>query len=58
MKDWKERKQVIIELMKNEFYVPMKEKELAIMLQAAPSDRAELKKALEDNLKETNKYTH
>ena len=52
MKDWKERKQVIIELMKNEFYVPMKEKELAIMLQAAPSDRAELKKALDELLAE------
>ena len=27
MKNWKERKQIIVDLMKNEFYVPMKEKE-------------------------------
>lgn len=52
MKDWKERKQIIIELMKNEYYVPMKEKELAIMLQVAPSDRGELKKALDELLQE------
>ena len=52
MKDWKERKQIILDLMKNEFYVPMKEKELAIMLQVAPESRAELKKALEELLEE------
>ena len=52
MKDWNKRKQVIIELMNNEFYVPMKEKELAIMLQVAPEDRADLKKALEELLEE------
>ena len=50
MKNWKERKQVIVDLMKNEFYVPMKEKELAIMLQVAPEERANLKKALEELL--------
>ena len=52
MKNWKERKQVIVDLMKNEFYVPMKEKELAIMLQVAPEERANLKKALEELLSE------
>ncbi len=50
MKNWNERKQVIIDLMKNEFYVPMKEKELAIMLQVAPEERANLKRALEELL--------
>lgn len=52
MKNWKERKQVIVDLMKNEFYVPMKEKELAIMLQVAPEERVNLKKALEELLAE------
>ena len=52
MKNWKERKQIIVDLMKNEFYVPMKEKELAIMLQVAPEERANLKKALEELLSE------
>lgn len=52
MKNWKERKQVIVDLMKNEFYVPMKEKELAIMMQVAPEERANLKKALEELLAE------
>lgn len=52
MKNWQERKQVIIDFMKNEFYVPMKEKELAIMLQVEPEERANLKKALEELLAE------
>ena len=52
MKNWKERKQIIVDLMKNEFYVPMKEKELAIMLQVAPEERGNLKKALEELLAE------
>ena len=52
MKNWQQRKQVIIDLMKNEFYVPMKEKELAIMLQVEPEERANLKKALEELLAE------
>ena len=52
MKNWKERKQIIVDLMKNEFYVPMKEKELAIMLQVVPEERANLKKALEELLAE------
>ena len=52
MKNWKDRKQVIVDLMKNEFYVPMKEKELAIMLAVAPEERSNLKKALEELLAE------
>lgn len=52
MKNWQERKQVILDLMKNELYVPMKEKELAILLQVEPEDRPRLKKALEELLEE------
>ena len=37
------RKKIIIELMESDFYVPMKEKELAIMLQCEAEDRPELK---------------
>ena len=35
------RKKVICDLLKDEFYVPMKEKELAIMLQVEKEDRDE-----------------
>ena len=52
MKNWRERKQVIVDLMKNELYVPMKEKELAIILQVDADDRPQLKKALEELLDE------
>ncbi|MBQ3105013.1 MAG: ribonuclease R [Lachnospiraceae bacterium] len=52
MKSWKDRKQVILNLMKDDFYVPMKEKELAIMLQTDPEDRPQLKRALEELLAE------
>ncbi|MBQ9991667.1 MAG: ribonuclease R [Lachnospiraceae bacterium] len=52
MKNWQERKQVIVDLMKNELYVPMKEKELAIILQVEPEDRPQLKQALEELLNE------
>lgn len=41
-----------MDLMKSEYYVPMKEKELAIMLQVNPEDRPDLKKALEELLAE------
>ena len=58
MKNWKERKQIIVDLMKNEFYVPMKEKELAIMLQVAPEERANLKKALEEIYKQKVKEVY
>ena len=50
MKNWKERKQVIVDLMKNEFYVPMKEKELAILLRVEPEDREELSNVLKSLL--------
>lgn len=47
-----DRKKLICELMENKFYVPMKEKELAIFLQVAKEDREELKQILEELLKE------
>lgn len=42
-----ERRKTIMNLMKEELYVPMKEKELAIFLQVAKEDRAELKEVLD-----------
>lgn len=51
-KNYKERKQNVLELMGNEFYVPMKEKELAVMLQVAPEDRPVLSKILSELLQE------
>lgn len=52
MKSFEERKKVIEQFVAGEFYVPMKEKELAIMLQVAPEDRPEFKRALEELLLE------
>jgi len=46
-KSFEERKKIVCDLIDNEFYVPMKEKELAIMLQVAPEDRPEFKRVLE-----------
>lgn len=46
------RKKVIVELMESDFYVPMKEKELAIMLQVEPEDRPELSRILNELLME------
>lgn len=40
------RKQMICDLMENEHYVPMKEKELAVFLQVARDDREEFRKIL------------
>ncbi len=51
-KSYKERKNMILELMNNEFYVPMKEKELAVMLQVAPEDREVLGNILKELLVE------
>jgi len=51
-KTYEQRKQVILDLMKDEFYVPMKEKELAILLQVEPEDRPELSKILTELLAE------
>lgn len=42
------RKKVICDLVADELYVPMKEKELAIFLQVAGEDRAQLKQLLEE----------
>lgn len=46
------RKKVIMDLMDAEFYVPMKEKELAVMLQVSKQDRAELNRILNELLAE------
>ncbi|MBR5361173.1 MAG: ribonuclease R, partial [Lachnospiraceae bacterium] len=43
-----ERKKVILSLMDDKQYVPMKEKELAIILQVRPEDREELSSILEE----------
>lgn len=42
------RKKVICSLMEDEMYVPMKEKELAMLLQVQEGDRPELKRILEE----------
>ena len=52
MKSFEERKKSIEDLVTSEFYVPMKEKELAIMMQVEPEDRPVFKKALEELLLE------
>lgn len=49
-KSREERKKIILDLMGNDYYVPMKEKELAIMLQCEAEDRPELKSILEELL--------
>ena len=46
------RKKLICELVEDEKYVPMKEKELAIFMQVKPEDRRELKRILEELLEE------
>ena len=51
-KTFEERKQVILSMMQDELYVPMKEKELAIMLQVKPQDRGELTAVLQSLLEE------
>ena len=51
-KTFEEHKQLILNLMRDELYVPMKEKELAIILQVEPEDRAELKAVLNSLLEE------
>ncbi len=42
------RKKVICDLVKDQCYVPMKEKELAMFMQVKPEDRGELKKILSE----------
>lgn len=51
-KTFEERKKLICELVEEELYVPMKEKELAVMLQVAPEDKREFRKILESLLSE------
>ncbi len=51
-KNFETRKKLICELLDNEFYVPMKEKELAIMMQVAKEDREVFKRALDELLAE------
>lgn len=51
-KSFEEHRQIILNLMKDELYVPMKEKELAIILQVEPEDRPELKRVLNSLLDE------
>ena len=46
------RKKVIMDLVSAEFYVPMKEKELAVMLQVSRDDRGELNRILNELLAE------
>jgi ribonuclease R len=46
------RKKVIMDLVTAEFYVPMKEKELAVMLQVSKEDRGELNRILNELLAE------
>ena len=43
-----ERKKLICELVEEEFYVPMKEKELAIMLRVEPEDKPVFKQILQE----------
>lgn len=47
-KQWETRKNNIVAFMQHELYVPMKEKELAIMLQVEKEDREAFKQALEE----------
>ena len=46
------RKKVILELMEQDFYIPMKEKELAVMLQVSKEDRDELNRIMNELLAE------
>ncbi len=46
------RKNLICELVEDEFYVPMKEKELAIFMQVKPEEREDLKQILNELLEE------
>lgn len=46
------RKKIILELMEQEFYVPMKEKELAVMLQVSKEDRDDLNRIMNELLAE------
>lgn len=47
-KTFEERKKIVLDLMKDQYYVPMKEKELAVILQVEPEDRSELSTILQE----------
>lgn len=49
---YEKRKNIILELLDSDMYVPMKEKELACLLQVSPEDRPELAAILNDLLRE------
>lgn len=51
-KNKEDRKKLICELMEDRFYVPMKEKELAVFLQVAKEDREAFKQILDELLAE------
>lgn len=51
-KNKEDRKKLICELMEDKFYVPMKEKELAVFLQVAKEDRETFKQILDELLAE------
>lgn len=51
-KTFEEHRKIILDLLSDELYVPMKEKELAILLQVEPEDRPELKAVLNSLLEE------
>lgn len=52
MKSFEERKNAIVNLIDSDFYVPMKEKELAVIMQVTLTDRPLFKQALEELLSE------
>ena len=47
-----QRKKIILELLDDAFYVPMKEKELAVFLQVSREDRNDLKICLDELVRE------
>ncbi len=51
-KSLEQRKKIVCDLVSDALYVPMKEKELAIMMQVPPSERADLKNVLDALLME------
>lgn len=50
-KSFEEREELILQLLADKHYVPMKEKELAVLLRVEPEDRDELSKVLQSLLK-------
>lgn len=52
MKNLYEKKKIILSLMKDKDYVPMKEKELVVIMQVKPEDRDDFKRCLNELLSE------